>query len=167
MGMFTRIVAAVDFSDASHDLFHYAVRLAAMTPGAQLHLLHVVPDPLQQPWTVEAAGIDFSRLADDWVEDATRRLQALITAEGPRAASVTPIVLVGRAAETIARYASDLGANAIVMGTHGYGPVRRFMLGSVVERVLRHATCPVLTIPHRGLKALANDEVEALTAANA
>jgi nucleotide-binding universal stress UspA family protein len=147
-----RIVIAVDFSDMSADVLRFARDLLGDGPG-EMHLLHVVPDPLQQPWTVEAVGIDFAKLQDDWLEDAHTRLKALIEQEGLAAASVTPVVLLGRAPDTIVAYANQVKADAIVMGTHGYGPVRRFILGSTAERVLRHAACPVLTIPHATLKS--------------
>jgi nucleotide-binding universal stress UspA family protein len=153
MGMFNTIVVAVDFSEMSRDVLHYAVQLAGSVPGASLHVLHVVPDPLQQPWTVEAAGIDFARLEQEWVAEANRRVHQLITAEGIEASSAKAVVQVGRAADTIVRYGTDISADVIVMGTHGYGPIKRFMLGSVAERVLRQAPCPVVTIPHSGLKA--------------
>ena len=61
-------------------------------------------------------------------------------------------MLVGTPAEEIARFARQHGADLIVMGTHGYGPVRRFLLGSVADRVVREASCPVLLFPHRDLR---------------
>lgn len=153
MEMFNTIVVAVDFSETSRDVLHYAARVAGNMPRISLHVLHVVQDPLQQPWAVEAVGIDFDQLEQDWIADARRKLQALIAAETFAALSPTPVVRVGRSAESIVGYAAEVAADVLVMGTHGYGPIRRFMLGSVVERVLRQATCPVLTVPDRSLKA--------------
>jgi nucleotide-binding universal stress UspA family protein len=57
------------------------------------------------------------------------------------------------AAREIAQYAASHGADLIVVGTHGYGPVRRLVLGSVADRVVRLAPCPVLTVPHHTLRA--------------
>jgi nucleotide-binding universal stress UspA family protein len=57
------------------------------------------------------------------------------------------------AAREIAQYAASHGADLIVVGTHGYGPVRRLVLGSVADRVVRMAPCPVLTVPHHALRA--------------
>lgn len=162
MGMFNKIVVAIDFSDMSHDVLQYAVQLAASSPGAWLHVLHVVPDPLQQPWTVEAVGIDFGKLQADWVAEADQKLHQAIAAQGIAASSAEAVVRVGRAADVIVSYATEMSADVIVMGTHGYGPVKRFMLGSVADRVLRQATCPVFTIPHNSLKATAHlDEAAA------
>lgn len=153
MTMFTTIVVAIDFSGMSHDVLRYGARLASDSPGSRLHLVHVVPDPLQQLWTVESIAIDFEMLQQTWVTDAHARLQALAAAEGVPAASFTPAVLVGQAAEAILAFAAERSADVIVVGTHGYGPVKRFLLGSVAERVLRGATCPVLTVPPTGLQA--------------
>ncbi len=50
------------------------------------------------------------------------------------------------------RYATERGADLIVLGTHGYGPVKRFLLGHVADRVIRHAHCPVLAFPHETLR---------------
>ena len=57
------------------------------------------------------------------------------------------------AAREIDQYAASHGADLIVVGTHGYGPVRRLVLGSVADRVVRMAPCPVLTVPHHALRA--------------
>lgn len=151
MATFKTIVAALDFSDMSQDVLHYTARLASTAPEARMLVIHVVPDPLQQPWTVETVGVDFVQLQQDWSAEAMRRLQALLAAEDLTGASATPVVLAGRAAETIVRYAGEQRADLIVLGTHGHGPVKRFILGSVADRVVRQAACPVLIIPYRGL----------------
>jgi len=152
MDSLTPIVVALDFSEVSRDVLQHALQLARASSGAAIHLLHVVPDPLHQPWAVEAIGIDFVALEKAWVADAERQLAETIAAAGIAAAGATPVVRVGRAADTIVAYADEVGAGVIVMGTHGYGPVKRFMMGSVAERVLRQAACPVFTVPHRGLR---------------
>jgi nucleotide-binding universal stress UspA family protein len=152
MATFKTIVAALDFSDMSRDVLHYAARLVSTSPEARILVIHVVPDPLQQSWTVETVGVDFEQLQKDWTADAMRRLQALLPPENLTGASAAPVVLAGRAAETIVRYATEQRADLIVLGTHGHGPVKRFILGSVADRVVRQAASPVLIIPHRGLQ---------------
>jgi len=153
MTMFTTIVVAIDFSGMSHEVVRCAARLASDSPGSRLHLVHVVPDPVQQLWSVESIAVDFGMLQETWKTDARARLQALAAAEGLPPASFTLAVLVGQAAESILAFAAEQSADVIVLGTHGYGPVKRFLLGSVAERVLRGATCPVLTVPPTGLPA--------------
>ncbi len=147
MSLFKTIVAAVDFSGTSGEVVQSLGEIAG--PDSEVHLVHVVAEPLQQPWTVEAPGIDMAALRETWVAQAARRLNAL---DAPVRGQVSRQVLVGTPAEEIARFARQHGADLIVMGTHGYGPVRRFLLGSVADRVVREASCPVLLFPHRDLR---------------
>jgi nucleotide-binding universal stress UspA family protein len=147
MSLFKTIVAAVDFSGTSGEVVQALGEIAA--PDSEIYLVHVVAEPLQQPWTVEAPGIDVAALRDTWVAQAAARLKAL---EIPARGRVNKQVLVGTPAEEIVRFARRSGADLIVMGTHGYGPVRRFLLGSVADRVVREASCPVLLFPHRDLR---------------
>lgn len=153
MSVFHTIVAAIDFSETSDDALRVACELAA-THDSELHLLHVIPDARQQAWSVEAPGLDFSALQAESIADAEQRLasRALpITTPLPR---VVRRVIAGLpAAREIAQYAASHGADLIVVGTHGYGPVRRLVLGSVADRVVRLAPCPVLTVPHHTLRA--------------
>ena len=75
-------------------------------------------------------------------------------------------VVVGPAAFEIVRRAEERGADLLVVGSHGRGAIRRFLLGSVAERVLREAGCPVMIVPDRALRGTAA-EVRTLRAAGA
>ena len=153
MSVFRTIVAAIDFSETSDDALRVACALAACH-GSELHLLHVIPDARQQAWSVEAPGLDFSALQQESIADAEQQLaaRALPTSETPL--RVVRRVIAGLpAAREIAQYAASHGADLIVVGSHGYGPVRRLVLGSVADRVVRLAPCPVLTVPHHTLRA--------------
>ena len=68
----------------------------------------------------------------------------------PPLPQVQPEVLVGPPATEIVRYAREHGIDLIVVGTHGRGPIRRAFVGSVAERVLREAACPVLIVRRKG-----------------
>lgn len=118
------ILLPTDFSDTSRAAARVA-RAYAAALAANVHLLHV-------------AGIG---------EHATT---ALLTAEaeefGPRTA-VTTALLFGDPAPAIVEYARGHGIDLIVMGTHGRTGVSRALLGSVTERVVRTAPCPVLAVP--------------------
>lgn len=151
MSVFRIILAAIDFSDSSRDVLGYASALAHESQG-DIHALHVAPDPMLQPWSVDAVGVDWTSLREQWTTRATQRLSTLITEACAAPLTVTPVVVSDTAANGILRYATEISADVIVMGTHGYGPVKRFLLGSVVERVLREAPCPVLTVPHGTLR---------------
>ena len=140
-----RILAPTDFSDTAHHALGYARDLATQFKGT-LHLLHVVPDPMSQPWAGEASGIVIPDLLKAWEADAQKRLAEL----KPRDVSTERATRVGHAFVEIIRYARANEIDLIVMGTHGRGAVKHMLLGSVAERVVRKAPCPVLTVRHPG-----------------
>jgi len=153
MSIFRTIVAAIDFSETSEDALRVACALAS-SHGSTLHLLHVIPDARQQAWSVEAPGLDFSALQQESVEDAERaRAARTLPAVSPVGRVVRRVLSGLPAAREIAQYAATQGADLIVVGTHGYGPVRRLVLGSVADQVVRMAPCPVLMVPHHTLRA--------------
>jgi nucleotide-binding universal stress UspA family protein len=146
------VVAPVDFSDTSMDAIAYA-RDLARSFDAHVHLLHVVPDPLQQPWAVEAPGLDYPGLSEQWRAEARERLQTLGLEGGLEPAQTTLAVAAGAPHRAIVDYALEHRADLIVLGSHGHGPVVHFLLGSVAERVVRQAVCPVLIVPHAAIRA--------------
>jgi nucleotide-binding universal stress UspA family protein len=151
MTPFQTVVAAVDFSDTSMDTLDVALELIRARHG-RLHLLHVVADVFHTPGLVRAPGIDWDELQANWIEEARRRLVAFAASHNLDPQRVTTAIAVGPAAAQIVRYANDHAANAIVLGSHGHGIVRRFVLGAVADRVLRQANCPVMLVPHRTLR---------------
>jgi nucleotide-binding universal stress UspA family protein len=154
------VLVAVDFSDTSSDAVRYAHEVAKSFE-ATIHLLHVVPDPLQQPWAVEAPGLDFPGLADQWRVEAQERLTALAADANIEPAGSALTVLAGVPHRVIAEYATTHAIDLIVLGSHGHSPVVHFLLGSVTERVVRQAVCPVLVVPHRTIRSKRNDPVSA------
>ncbi len=140
---FTTIVAATDFSPASEQALAYAEALAREF-GSRLHLLHVVADPMLAAAWSEAYAYDLDKLAERMRVDAVRLL-------AERAAKISGVVVtheatIGKPADTIVAIASDLDADLIVVGTHGRSGVSHLLLGSIAERVVRTASCPVLTV---------------------
>jgi nucleotide-binding universal stress UspA family protein len=146
------IIVPVDFSETSVDALHLACELAR-TSHSRIHLLHVIPDPLQQPWITQAPGVDYFAMEEGWRDDAMRRLKELAGRENQSFKTATIAVRSGKPADAILAYAEEQHADLIVMGAHGESAVVRFFLGSVAERVVRHATMPVLTVP-RGRAAV-------------
>ena len=139
MILLTQILVATDFSDASEVALEYG-RALARTFGASLHLLHVMentflrPSP-SDPYLLKAGAAKHlgERLsADDRV--TLHAHAALETSDDP--------------AETIVKYAGEHQIGLIVMGTHGRGGMARMLTGSVAEKVVRTAPCPVLTVRH-------------------
>jgi nucleotide-binding universal stress UspA family protein len=147
---FHTIICATDFSPTSVEAVEIALSMARDT-GAKVHIVHVVPDPITQPWIVEGAGMDFGELRQAWSSDAEQALKNLV-AQLKIEGRVIPSVLMGSPAVEILHYAADHGADLIVVGSHGHGAVRRFLLGSVADRVFKSSACPVMVVPHGSLR---------------
>ncbi len=146
MEALTRLVAPVDFSERSAGAVRYAALLARHF-RSELTLLHVfTPPPLEFG---DAAGPDsvLSELYRNRTVEAREELNQFMAAE-LAGLSVRRVVLEGDAAHRIVEYAHQEHASLIVMATHGYGPFRRFILGSNTAKVLHDADCPVWTGVH-------------------
>lgn len=143
----SRILLPVAFSDRCRGAAQYA-ELLARHFHAELTLLHVTVPP-HPPYggvggtaPALAAGMLAERRADD-----QERLDAFLWEE-LQALGVHRVSLEGDPAPQIVQYARESGTDMIVMPTHGYGPFREFLLGSVTAKVLHDAQCPVWTGPH-------------------
>jgi nucleotide-binding universal stress UspA family protein len=138
---FQTVLVATDFSDASRLALEYA-RVLARRFDAALRVLHVVETPV--PLGSELFVPEVMTVAEHAVHDAQRQLAAAM-AELTEEGAIGQIV-VGQAAKKIVEYAADHDVDLIVMGTHGRGALAHLLMGSVAERVVRTAPCPVLTI---------------------
>jgi Universal stress protein UspA and related nucleotide-binding proteins len=139
---FERILVPTDFSAASERAWAVARQLAGPL-GAELILFHVVIEaPLFSEGPMEHARSVFSK-AREWANTTLGDWTAAATASGLRARS---IVGTGAPHKEIIATAGLEHADLIVMGTQGRGGLDRALLGSVAERVLRLAPCPVLTV---------------------
>jgi universal stress protein A len=138
------ILAPTDFSDHSKKALDYALGLAEKF-GAKLSLLHVVEIP---PYPVE--GYAPPSLAATFLEDLERQATEELARWLPEAAAqnveVTRVVAVGSPYRKILETAEAEGVDLIVMATTGRTGISRLVMGSVAERIVRHARCPVLTI---------------------
>jgi nucleotide-binding universal stress UspA family protein len=141
------ILCPTDFSDASRHALEHAVVIAKWY-GSRIAALHVLHVPLfPQPPILAAAFADEARPALSNYQEREEELREWL--ESAHLAGVKTEVLVGEGntARKILEHARSRPADLIVMGTHGLGGFERFMLGSVTEKVLRKATCPVMTVP--------------------
>ena len=141
----TRIVCPTDFSEASAHAIDLAVLLAGAS-GARIAAIHVAGAafvPLE-------FGLPSGGVPGDAEIDALRaKTEARFSAASRAGIGVDVFVEAGSAADRILGLAGRLSADMIVMGTHGSSGFKRLVLGSVTERVLRQAPCPVLTVPPR------------------
>lgn len=143
----TRILAPVDFSNASEAALRQAIDLAART-GAELHVLHVVPDSVadrEAPFD-ERSEEDRAFYQRLW-DRADGMLAAFLDRMPVGDVGVKQVLSRGRPACVALDYAEEAGADLIVIGTQGHRGLRRFFLGSVAEEVLRRARVPVLVVP--------------------
>ena len=139
----TQILVPTDFSQPSDAAQLYATMLADAFE-ATLHLLHVIPDPLDLGWAVDAA--DLPQLLERTERAVHERLQKGVTPGLGQKHPTRIAVDTGAPASKILEYASQHGIDLIVMGTRGRGTVERVWVGSVTQGVLHHATCPVVSI---------------------
>jgi nucleotide-binding universal stress UspA family protein len=136
----------VDFSAHSDRALRYAAVLAGRF-NATVELLHVVEDPfVTGAWASKAFVPNIPELMDTLVADARRRLVALKTSTTAANVRLEASILTGEPAGTIVEHARAGAFDLIVMGTHGRTGLTHMFVGSVAERVVRTATCPVLTV---------------------
>ena len=148
----TNILVPVDFSPHAEHAFTYATTLAERF-GAKLALLYVVDDSfVTGGWSSEIYVSNVPELMENLIADADRRLATLKASAAALGLTAETAVIRGRPAHAIVEHAKNGGFDLIVMGTHGRTGVSHVVMGSVAERVLRKAPCPVLTV--RGTEAV-------------
>src|SRR5688572_17457850 len=146
MTTITRILVPVDFSRASDEALAYAKTLAGRF-GASLHLVHAFEDPFTSAaFASEMYSTLPLSLRDEMLRDAERRLSERLPEDQKTLFNGTTEILTGTPTKTIIDYSATLGADLIVMGTHGRSGIAHLLLGSVAERVVRLAAAPVFTI---------------------
>ena len=138
-----KILVATDFSEQAGRALDAAIALAQRSK-AELHLVHAleVALPLFEPYAVV--------LPADWVGEARKLAQHKLeqTQGKVKKAGLTGTVHLGDvpAAHSIAERAQAIGADLVVMGTHGHTGLKHVLLGSVAERTVEHAPCSVWTV---------------------
>ncbi len=151
------ILVATDFSDASNAALSYGRTLAEQF-AARLLVVHVVEDIATMNLTVDSFVTLLPKLQKELEDAARTQLDAALARgqwRGPR--PQTAVITSNARAAAIVDYAQNAGADLIVIGTRGRGGISRLLLGSVAERVIRTAPCPVLAVHHPG-RELAQSE---------
>ncbi|MBN2290177.1 MAG: universal stress protein [Candidatus Glassbacteria bacterium] len=143
-----KILVAIDFSAGSAQALHYALKFARQF-GSDLLLLHVIHDP------AEAPGFYSSRKAGEPVfsnmEEAASAMMDDFVAEHLQEWKKFEVrIIPGLPADEIVRTAEKEKAEMIVMGTSGHRGLKRLMIGSVAESVIRASACPVLAVRSQG-----------------
>ena len=144
----TNILVATDFSRPAEAALAYGRTLAEHF-GASLHVLHVARR--LRPTDIGAEGYvaDLSDLQRDLEEAARNQLDECLAGKNATSPRTRGLVVTSNSpAKVIVDYANSEGIDLIVVGTEGRGGMSRLLLGSVAERVVRTAPCPVLTVHH-------------------
>lgn len=158
------ILVATDFSAPSDSALEYG-RALALNFGARLHVLHVVETPMFAAG-VDGAAFDYAMMQETLQEDARRKLADLVGPDVGQPPAMTTVVSAGPSpAIVITDYARDSDIDLIVMGTHGRGLLGHVFMGSVAERVVRIAPCPVLTLRNPEHEFVLPDALQTVTAA--
>jgi universal stress protein A len=141
-----RILVPIDFSAHSEKAIRYATTLANKF-GARLSLLHVIEDPfVTGAWQADVFVPNIPELINDLIKAAQSRMAEHKKHLAAHGFLVDIVVITGRPASAIVEQASAGRFDVIVMGTHGRTGLTHALLGSVAERVVRTAPCPVLTV---------------------
>jgi len=147
MILIKRVLVATDFSEPSDAALTYGRELAR-TFAATLHVLHVT-DNMTLQYGLEGYSTLLPEMQEDVEASARQQLDGLITVQDRLALQAKPVVITAVAkAVAIVDYATDHAIDLIVMGTHGRGAISHLLMGSIAERVVRTAPCPVLTVHH-------------------
>jgi nucleotide-binding universal stress UspA family protein len=144
MKPFGKILTAIDFSENSDHAFDYALTLAKQFDG-ELTVMHVINEP------VDLRGfyvphISFEQLEKEIEEGAYKMMEKFCASRLADFTNYQTTVVSGVPYEEIIRKAEETGASLIVVGTHGRTGLDHIIFGSTAERVVRGASCPVLTI---------------------
>jgi nucleotide-binding universal stress UspA family protein len=131
------ILHPTDYSELSRPAFELACSLARER-DAELLICHVAPPP------IIAAGEVVLEFPTGEAEQMTAQLKR-VKPDDPQV-QVSHLLLRGESAAEIVQLAAEVGADLIVMGTHGRSGLGRLLMGSVAEAVMRKAPCPVLTV---------------------
>ncbi len=146
-----RILFPTDFSEPAGHAWPFALQFAKEF-GAELHVLHVAAPP---PRLSEAYSLHFDpeKFAEASRAEARQSLERLQQAAKDRSIDVRSEVRIGVDFHEIIVYAESHQMDLIVMATHGRTGLAHALVGSVAEKVVRGAPCPVLTVRHPSMRA--------------
>jgi nucleotide-binding universal stress UspA family protein len=156
------VLVATDFSDTSAVALKYGRELAR-TFGATLHVVHAVDLLAARIPMTQGHGYDLDNLQKEIEASARTAIHELVTDEDRSRLGAQEAVLAGLSpADAILDYARDKMIDVIVIGTHGRTGLSRLVMGSVAEKIVRGAPCPVLTVRHPEHEFVRTDALQAV-----
>lgn len=141
-----KILCPTDFSEPSLLAIKAATELA-LRFGAEIILLHAVSPLPASPQPGAVYSFDTATYLQEMMTYGKDSMERLIKEKIPAEVSARSLVLAGSPSDEIARTAESENVNLVVIATHGHRGWKRFVFGSVAERVIRMASCPVLAVP--------------------
>jgi nucleotide-binding universal stress UspA family protein len=141
-----RIVVGTDFSDAAEHALDYAIELAKKL-GGEIVLVHAYELPT---YAFPEGAVIHAELVDRIGKVSEDALNSAVRERAKSGVPIKPAIRTGNAWREVLAVAEEEKADLVVIGTHGRRGIARVIMGSVAERVVRMATCPVLTVrpPH-------------------
>lgn len=132
------VVVPIDFSESAAPAVQEALNMAES--AACVHVVHVLPD-----LDAVSPGVIFGNITDDSRKEAASKYASTFL-ESHKITGVQTTVLIGDAGTEVVEFAKQKRADVIVVPSHGYHGVKHLLLGSVAERIIRHADCPVFVL---------------------
>jgi len=142
------ILVPYDFSEYAEHAFRWALGIAEDW-GAKIVLVHVIPLTSRVSYPDAMFLLDIPKLEAQLIADAEKHLSAFVAKEGTSVVPVETRTIMGDPFWEICQTAEREHADLIAMGSHGRTGLAHVLLGSVAERVVRHASCPVLVARRR------------------
>ena len=149
MAKLQNILCPTDFSELSIGALNYAGLLAEKF-GASLHVLHVVDQAYQYWMAMGPESIPVGPSVDEMMGTAKKQMEEFVGEHVAKSLKATTEIASGRPFQEIIRVAKERGVDLIVIGTHGRGALRQMLLGSVADKVVHKAQCPVLSVREPG-----------------
>ena len=146
-----KVLVPIDFSESSDAALLYGRNLAKAF-GAELHVLHVMENQFLRPTFKNTAAVEAGI--------AHRIAERLMPEDWSKLRAVPAVRMSDEPDDEIVRYAEQEDIDLIVMGTHGRSGVARLLMGSVAEKVVRTARCPVLTVRRAGQEFATSAQTE-------
>lgn len=154
-----KIVVGYDFSEQASLALAHALTMAKHRPRTVLHVVTVF-DFKNGKRQLPGQTPDFAKV-EKALEDLTREVQAAVEAHQPEGLTYFVHARTGAPAREILSLAREADADSIVVGTHGRKGVRRLILGSVAEKLVRYAGCPVIVVREKAYEeSVATAELE-------
>lgn len=138
-----RILIPIDGSEYSMHAVEYGISIAKTHPDVQIMIVHVIDEVVLDKLTKINERENFER---ELKNDGQRHVSYAVGIAEKEGVKTTSLIAKGRPFEQIVHLAKDLNMDLIVMGTYGRRGAERILIGSVAERVIEYAHCPVLVV---------------------